>query len=414
MAKVLLLTLVFAPDGVSTAILFTELAQELRSLGHDVSVLTTTPHYNVDPDARPRQPLARRWGGLLFESDCQGIPVLHAAIPTKGSRVAARAVDYLRFHAISMAAGLLKSSDFDLILAPSPPLTIGVNAWALGLGRRAPFVYNVQEIYPDVAVSLGMLKNPTIIRGLQWLERFVYGRARMVTVISEWFRRRLIHKGVPPEKLRVIPNFVDTEFMQPGLRQNPFSQRHGLDREFVVFYAGNIGLTQGFETVLAAARQLRHLQGLRFLIVGDGARRGWLEEELRREAHPNVTLLPYQPRSSVPHMYASSDVCLVPLKRGTAQETFPSKIYTIMAAGRPVIASADPDSELAWVVGEAQCGWAVPPDDPAALAAAVSAAYTERESLSQLGACGRRYVVNHHSRAAVARQYDSLIRELTS
>ena len=212
--------------------------------------------------------------------------------------------------------------------------------------------------------------------------------------------------------MRVIPNFVDTAFMQPGPKTNPFSLEHGLAEQFVVSYAGNIGLTQNFETILAAAARLRQLTDLRFVIVGDGTRRAWLEAQLATGAHPNVVLLPYQPRSVVPAIYASSDVCLVPLKRGTAQDTFPSKIYTIMAAGRAAIASADPDSELAWVVQQADCGWAVPPDDADALVAAIMAAYEERATLGERGLRGRAYVEAHHSAGAVARQYDAVIREV--
>jgi colanic acid biosynthesis glycosyl transferase WcaI len=412
MADVLLLTLVFAPDGVSTSILMTELALELREFGHDITVLTTTPHYNVDPEARARQPLVREWGGLLYRSDCEGIPVYHAAIPVKGSRVGARLLDYARFHAISTLAGLVLIRRPDVILAPSPPLTIGLSAWALSLARRASFIYNVQEIYPDVAVSLGVLKNRHVIRAMESLERFIYARSRVVTVISERFRRRLLSKGVPSEKLKVIPNFVDSNFIQPGSRHNDFSTAHSLDDQFVVLYAGNIGLTQGLETILSAAQRLTHQSDLRFVIVGDGTRRGWLEDKLDREHLTNVMLLPYQPRSVVPQIYASSDICLVPLKRGTAQETFPSKIYTIMAAGRPIVASADPDSELAWVVQEADCGWVVPPDDPISLAEMLAATYERRTELASRGQNGRDYVMAHHSRRAVVAQYDSLIREV--
>lgn len=412
MARVLFLSLVFAPDGVSTSVLMTELAHELRGLGHEITVLTTTPHYNVEPEARARQPLHKKWGSLLYESDCDGIPVYHAAIPTKGSRVGARLLDYARFHAISTAAGLTVAGDYDVIFAPSPPLTIGLSAWLLRLLKRAPFIYNVQEIYPDVAVSLGVLRNPRAIGALERLERFVYGRAYTITTISERFRRRLLQKNVPPGKLRVIPNFVDTEFIQPGPRHNDFSTCHRLDDKFVVLYAGNIGLTQGFETILDAAQQLADLPDLHFLFVGDGTRRDWLAEQLARESYSNVTLLPYQPRSVVPQIYATADLCLVPLKKGTAQETFPSKIYTIMAAARPVVAATDPESELADLVQTADCGWAVPPDDAAALSDVLRRAYEERSLLARKAHLGHAHVVANYSRQAVAQRYDELIREL--
>jgi colanic acid biosynthesis glycosyl transferase WcaI len=243
------------------------------------------------------------------------------------------------------------------------------------------------------------------------MELFIYKRAQVITVISERFRQRLLAKGVADKKLRVIPNFVDTDFMQPGNRQNPFSEAHELNDKFVVLYAGNIGLTQGVETIISAARQLQDVVNLQFVIVGDGTRRSWLEEELAADSLPNVLLLPYQPRSMVPFIYATADLCLVPLKKGTAQETFPSKIYTIMAAARPVVATADPDSELAWLVGEAACGWAAPPDDVAAMVAAIREASNQREVACQRGEMGRAYVVDHHSRQAVTGQYDALIRE---
>lgn len=392
----------------------TELALELRSLGHTITVLTTTPHYNFDPEVQISQPLSRSWRGLLYRSSCQGIPVYHTSMPMKGNRVGARLFDYARFHVISTAIGAKIASDCDLILTPSPPLTIGLSAWLLGLIHRVPFIYNVQEIYPDIAVSLGLLRNQHLIKEMERLERFVYSRAQAVVVISEWFRRRLLAKGVSPGKLIVIPNFVDTEFMQPGERCNPFSAIHGFDSQFIVLYAGNIGLTQGFETILAAARHLAHLSNLRFLIVGDGAHRTWLEEQLARDKLSNVILLPYQPRSVVPQLYASSDICLVPLKRGTAQETFPSKIYTIMAAGRPAVASADLDSELSWVVEKSRCGWAAPPDDVHALVSAIEYAYYHREVLDEKGRNGRDYVLAHHSRQAVAMQYHRLIQQITN
>ncbi len=413
MAKVLLLTLVFAPDGVSTAVLMTELAQALQKQGHSVTVLTTTPHYNVEPEARARQPLRPFWGQWLQRSELDGMSVYHASIPVKGDRVGARLLDYLRFHLISTLAGLFAVGKFDVMLVPSPPLTIGLSAWILRRLRGVPFIYNVQEIYPDVAVSLGVLKNRQAIRVLEGLERFIYGQARHITVISEWFRRRLLEKGVPATKMSVIPNFVDTDFMQAGAKANDFALAHNLTDKFVVLYAGNIGLTQGFETILGAARQLQTLPTLYFVVVGDGTRRKWLAEQVAREGLPNVLLLPYQPRSRVPQIYATSDLCLVPLKQGTATETFPSKIYTIMAAGRPVVASADPNSELAWVVAHAGCGWAVPPDNVAALAEAIATAYHERSTLAARGQAGRAFVVAHHSRQAVTAHYDTLIRRLT-
>lgn len=406
---ILLVSLVFSPDGVSTASLLTDLAVQLRQMKHEISVFTTTPHYNHDPEAVASQPLRPKWGRVLLQSDCQGIPVYHARVQAKGRRVAARAIDYLKFHVVATVAGLALGGRYQVVLAPSPPLTIGLSAMVLALARQVPFVYNVQEIYPDIAVKLGVLRNPWLIRALEILERFIYGRAEVVVVISESFRRRLLAKGVPAQKLVVIPNFVDVDFVQPGERHNSLTSRHGLDDSFVVLYSGNIGLTQDIETILEAAQSLRDLPEVRFLLVGGGARKDWLVRRLEETQVPNVRWLPYQPHSEVPHLYASSDLCVVPLLKGTAQDTFPSKIYTIMAAGRPAIVCADADSELAHVVQQAKCGIAVPPSDPAALAEAVRWALANSERMAEMGRNGREYVVARHSPASVARQYHELL-----
>jgi colanic acid biosynthesis glycosyl transferase WcaI len=410
MARILLLTLVFPPDSVSTAVLLGELSKELKTLGNDITVLTTTPHYNEEPEARRLQPLYKKSRGALYKSDYFGIPVYHVPINRKGDRIASRIFDYVRFHIVSTTAGFRVARGCDIILSPSPPLTIGLSAWIIGIMRKIPFIYNVQEIYPDVAVSLDVLTNRYLIWALQRLELFIYKRARSVVVISEWFRRRLLSKGVSTGKVSVIPNFVDTEFIVPGMRINTFSREHGLEDKFVLLYAGNIGLTQNFEIILSAARHLCHLRDLRFIIVGDGARRSWLEKELSRGDFRNVKLLPYQARSVVPSLYAASDVCLISLKRGTARETFPSKIYTIMAAGRPAIVAADEDSELTWVTKVSGFGWAVAPDDARVFTKAIEVAYQKRSELQNMGQLGRKYVVRHHSPAAISCRYDELIR----
>ena len=412
MARVLMLTLIFSPDGVSTAQIMTELALGLRDCGHDVTVITATPHYNMDAEMLSKQPLRKYYGGLLYRSEIEGLEVLHVPVRKKGSRILSRILDHLSFHTLSTVIGLLLAGKQDLIFAPTPPLTIGLNAWLLSLMKRAPFVYNVQEIFPEVAKDLNLLKNKRLYRFLEGVERFTYSRAVMTVVISEWFRRNLLEKGVEPEKVQVIPNFVDTDFIMPYERDNNFSRLHSLDGKFVVLFAGNIGLSQGFETIIAAAEQLAHIEDIQFLIVGDGARRTWLQEELSKRRTKNITILPYQPRSLVPLIYATSDLCLVPLRKGIAGTTFPSKIYTIMAAGRPALASADKDSELAWLVENAGCGFLVRPENSEEMVEAILEAFRDREHLRTMGANGRDYVEKNYSINAVVSKYDELIRSI--
>ena len=411
MARILLHTLVFAPDSVSTAFLMTDLARQLRGAGHEVTVLTTTPHYNLDPAALRQQPLRSRLFGLAAESTCDGVGVWHIRIPMKGARVLTRVLDYLYFHSAAIALGLALVRKCDVVITPSPPLSMGVVGWLLGAVRGIPSVYNVQEVYPDFAVNQGIIRNRTIIGLLKRLERFVYRRNTHIVTISDWFTRMLSARGVPAEKLSTIPNFVDTELYRPLPRANSFARENGLLDPFVVLYGGNVGLSQDWDSFLFAAESLSG-HPILFVVVGNGVRSAWLEQEVSRRRLGNVRLLGYQSRGRMPEINASADLCTIPMKRGTTSDTFPSKIYTIMASGKSVLVQADPDSELQWLVTSQGCGRVAPPEDPAAYAGAVFKAFQERDLLSQEGERGRKLVQTVYSKEAVAAQYSGLIAQL--
>jgi colanic acid biosynthesis glycosyl transferase WcaI len=412
MARVLLHTLVFSPDGVSTAYLMTDLARQLCMLGHKVTVLTTTPHYNLVESSIGKQRLEPRWGGILHFSDCDGIPVWHVSMALKTEKTSRRLVDFIRFHLLSLLVSLRLVGKFDIVLAPSPPLTMGIMSWLLGKYRGVPSIYNIQEIYPDFAINQGILRNRRMIALMRWVERFVYSRNHVIVPISDWFRRILKDRGVSDDKLVVIPNFVDTELYRPFPRNNQFAEQNGLLNDFVVGYAGNIGLSQDWESLLFAAETVRQLP-IRFVIVGDGVTRKWLEAEVRERGLINVRLLGYQPRELMPLINASCDIATIPMRAKSTVDTFPSKIYTILACGRSCVVSADEDSELAWVIRQSGCGRWVPPENPQAYTNAICQAFTSRGSLAAEGAKGREFVEKDYSKEVVALQYDRLIRRLT-
>lgn len=412
MAHVLVLTLVFPPDGVSTAVIMGELSADIRTAGHDVTVLTTVPHYNRDLEAESRQPLSRLWGPLLYRSEFQGLRVLHVGMPRKSGRILLRLLAWARFHVLSLIAAVALVRRVDVILAPSPPLTIGICAWLLGRVYRAPFIYNVQELYPDIAIALGAIKNRRMIAVLLALERFVYARARMVTVIGEGMRRRILAKAVPPENVRLIPNFVDVGYMLPLPKDNTFSREHGLGRAFVVTYAGNMGPAQGLDTILDAAALLAGEPGLLFLLVGEGSQHARLRAAAQERNLANVLVLSHQPYDLVPQIYAASDLCVVPLAGQAGADAIPSKVYRVMACERPVLACADADSDLGELVRRARCGLVVPPGSAAGLAEAVKDALGNRPACAEMGRAGRAHVLAHYARAAVSAQYDGLIREV--
>jgi colanic acid biosynthesis glycosyl transferase WcaI len=410
----LFLSLVFPPDSVSTAQIMGELGVDLQAKGHQVTVLTTTPHFNRDPEAELRQPIRNHWGPVLRRSDYHGIPVFHTVMPRKGKSIFLRLLGWTGFHLISTAAGMTAISRPDVIIAPSPPLTIGVFAWILGKFHGAPFIYNVQEIYPDIAVRLGALRNKRLIGLLERLERFVYRKGKKIAVIAPRMRQRLLEKGVPSAKVEVVPNFVDIGDLSPMSKDNDFSRRHGIQGKYVVSYAGNMGPAQGLESFIEAAVLLRDEPGIHFLMVGDGILRESFREKVTRSGLGNFTLLDYQPYSMMPRIYAASDVCLVPQAEETGCDAVPSKVYRIMACARPVLATTDPESDLANLIREAGCGAIVPPGSPSELAGVIRDACREQARWKEMGQAGRAHVVEHYSRHAVTDRYCELIRTVVN
>lgn len=404
---VLILTLVFPPDSVSTAEIMGDLATDLRALGHRVTVLTTEPHYNPTDPSLASQILRPCWGRLLLRSDYGGVPVYHAAMPQKGRNVLSRLLGWVGFHLISTAAGMIMVDRPDVVLAPSPPLTNGVAAWVLGRLKGAPFVYNVQEIYPDIAINLGAVRNRHLIALLKGLERFVYRRAAGITVIAPRMRERLLERRVPEHKVHVIPNFVDLHRLGPMPRANRFAREHGLEHAFVVNYSGNMGPAQGLETALDAAELLQQDAATRLVLIGEGTLRTQIEQRARRLS--NVLILPYQPSRRMSEIYGASDLCLVAQAKSTGSDAIPSKAYRIMACERPVLAVTEEHSDLAGLVTTAGAGFVVPPGDPVALADAVRRAASDPERLREMGRQGRAHVEAHYSRARISARYSKLL-----
>lgn len=411
MANVLVLTLVFPPDNVSTAHIMGNLASDLKRAGHDVRVITTTPHYNIDEHAQQRQPLRRSFP-FFRRSEFEGVPVLHVAMPQKEKSVLRRLVSWSTFHVLSTTAAVFSRPKPDVILCPSPPLTIGVSAWIIARLRRARFVYNVQEIYPDIAISLGALKSRTLIGLARALERFVYRRSSAITVIAPRMQQRLIERGVPQSKLLVIPNFVDTADLMPMPKDNEFSRELGIVEKFVVNYSGNVGPAQGLETLVRAAEFLRGDDRIHFVITGNGTLFDAIRDQVR--GMPNVTMLGYQPFSRMPAIYASSDVCVVPQAAATGSDAVPSKVYRIMACARAVLAVTESASDLATLVETSGAGVHARPDAADDLAKLLASLASDRAQSVAMGQRGYDYVRNSNTREMITKQYEEIVQRLAS
>jgi colanic acid biosynthesis glycosyl transferase WcaI len=411
--KLLVICPHYAPDTAPTGEVMTSIGTELAARGHELHVVTSLPwyqHHRIEPG----------WEGRVVrheDTDVGRITRVHP-FPTDKRNIPARAAAFAGFTVLAGAAGLRgwRGHRPDAVLAMSPPLTLGAAGWLAARRWRVPFVFNIQDVFPDVAVELGAITNPRVIALASWLERWTYRHSDAVTVLSDDLRDNLVTKirGTVPDamdRVRVIPNFVDTARIAPAdPGAGGYRREFGLEGRTVVMYAGNVGLSQALDLVLDTARKLADRSDVVFVINGGGSARAQLED--RAAGLGNVRFVDFQPKERLAEVLAAGDIHVVPLKRGLARSSVPSKTYSILAAGRPVVASVDEGTEVARVVERAGAGLAVPPDDPDAFTAAVVALLDDPAGRRAMGAAGRAFVEQWASPAAVAERYDALFEEL--
>ena len=414
MARLLMVTLVYGPDTVSTANMMTDIAQGLHRVGHDVTVITSVPHYNPSSEVRSQPKFTANWRRPFTVSLEHGVRVLRVFMPLKRHKVWARGFDYLLFQFLTTFLALFAVKRPDIVFVTSPPITLGLSGILISWLRRGAFIYDVRELWPDVPVRMGLFRHPLLIRCVYSLEAFVYRKAAAISTIARSFEDNLVDRGVPRNKLYFTPNFVDVDFIQPINKDNDFSREHGLNDKFVVLYAGNVGLTQGLEILISVAKTFAGEEHIQFLVVGDGAGKVRLERDVSGSGLTNIRLLPFQPVHRVNDMYAASDVCVAPLRRGFSYDTVPSKIYTSMAAARAVVACAEADSETAVLLREAAAGIWTTPESSTDLSQAIRELYANPDKAADLGAAGRMWIEDHYSLSAVVTAYDRMVRRVAS
>ena len=395
----------FAPDTAPTGEVITRIVHELAALGHELHVVTALPWYR-------EHRIEAGWQGRLVRREVTpwgSITRVHPFPGTDKRNLLRRAFGFAGFSALAGVTSL-RGGRVDAVIAMSPPLTMGLTGWVTHLVRRGPLVFNIQDVFPDAAVETGAITNRCVIGVARRLERVSYRRAAAVTVLSDDLRDNVAAKMRPSlrSRVHVIPNFVDTEFITPGNRLTPLREELGIGEGTVVLYAGNVGFSQSLEMVLAAARRLPQAT---FLINGDGAARTTLQQSAADL--PNVVFSGYQPKERVPEVLATGDIHLVPLKQGLGRVSVPSKTYSILAAGRPVLAAIDPGTEVPRMLAASGGGVAVPPDDEDAFVDALRDLLDHPDRAAAMGAAGRQWVLGAASPAAVASAYERLVRSFT-
>ena len=405
--KILLITPLYAPDFGASVPIYTALCEDLAQLGYDVNVVTGFPHYGGS------EVYYKQNKKLFAEEQLNGVRVIRSYVyKVPKSSLWRRLLYHASFNLFSAIASLRVSKP-DIILADAPTLWSGLPLLVKSILPGVPFIYIVHDIYPDVLVRLGVLNNPQIVKFIGNVERIFYDRAAQISVLSDGFKDNLLQKGVPDNKITIIPACVDAEFIQPFPKENKLYHQWDLNDKFVVLYAGNMGLSQGLETVITAAKLMRKNEEIVFIFVGEGATRPDLEAMAKESNLTNVKFYPFQPREDVPMIYGLADVCLVSLKRDIVVESVPSKTYTIMASGCPLLATVDQDTETGRLINITHCGLCVEPENPEALANAILQLYQNEALREEMGRNGRDYILEHFSRQVATRLYQSLIQQLS-
>ncbi len=401
----------FAPDVAPTGEVITRIVLELAALGHELHVVTALPWYR-DHAVEPG------WDGQLVRHEKVAwgrITRLHP-FPTDKGNLPARALAFGVFTLAVTVEATLNRFRPDVILAMSPPLTLGMAGVIAAKRNGIPLVFNIQDVFPDVAVELGRLTQPQVIAVASWLERTSYRFADTVTVLSDDLARNVRAKVGGATPVEVIPNFVDTDWIRPDVdvvdRSPSYRSELGLGDRRVVMYAGNVGFSQSLDLLLGVARLWQARDDVVFVINGSGVAVDSLRQQIEGDGLENVVLAPLQPRWRLPEVLATAEVHLVPLRTGLAKASVPSKLYSILAAGRPILAAVDPGTEVQRTVEAAGAGVCVPPDDLPSFLDALGAMLDDPVGTAQMGRAGRVWVEAWAAPSAVAGAYDRLFESL--
>jgi glycosyltransferase involved in cell wall biosynthesis len=402
--RILILSIYHDPEPIPKT---GELARELIRRGHQVTVVTSFPHYpsgNLYPGYR-----LRPWSWETRD----GVRILRTFIyPYHGVSSLLRMVNYASWMVSSVAAAWL-TPRCDVLYVWHPPLTVGVSAWAIARLKRAPFVYDVQDLWPESAIASGMLKPGRLVNFLYRLADWVYARAARVLVVSRAAAAMLRARGVEAAKLGVVKHWIDESLTvaRPGGRD--VRTELGLEGRFVVMFAGNLGMVQGLETLVQAADLLRDTN-VTVVLVGDGSDRQRLEREVQRLDLKNVVFAGRHPAAEMPAFFAAADALLVHLRPSEiADHAIPAKTLAYLAAGKPIVCGMS--GAGAELVAEAAAGPIVPPGHPQAMADAIRDLAAKHPSeRAAIGVSGRRHLEEHFNKSRIIDEYERILREVAA
>ena len=400
--RVLLLNQYFHPDVAASGQRFTEVAEALAS-AHDVRAIVGSAGYGVVRGAgagvvprRPEFSVTRIWSTSFSRHRPWG-----------------RIVNYVTYVVGATMVALLGRRP-DVVVAATDPPVVGLTGLVVSRLRRAPLVYCLWDIHPEVTLGAGIMRPGLITRFTGWANRLTVSRATAVATPTEAMGRTAVGLGAGRARVHVLPLWEDTDLVKPEPKDNPFSRRHGLVDRFVLMYSGNMGLTQGLDRYLALAPRLSDLPDFRLVLVGDGAARAIVEARAQALGQSRVIFLPYQPREEMRWSLAAADVLFAPNLTGLTKYMLPSKVYTFMASGRPFIAAIDPTSDLAATIRRLDCGTVVAPDDLDGLEREIRRLHARPDVRDAMGQRGRQAAEAEFSKHVGPARYRRLVEQTAS
>ncbi len=400
--KVLIPFSYYYPENCAGLFVVDDLMHRLAAEGIETTLYVPTPTRNVAPDAAWKR----------SEMLCDGrIRIRRFRMFGEGRNPVLRAFRYTLCECVYLYR--LLTDDYDVAFIDSTPPIQGLKLPIVRLFRKKAFVYNVQDLFPDTLSGTGLASEGGLLWKIgSWVARVTFRNSDRIIAISQDIARNLRAKGVPPEKIEVVYNWVDEKAVKPVAKEeNPLFEEFGLQRDrFTVVYAGNLGNAQNIRIIADAAAALREDDRIRFVVFGSGGFENELRERIAREELSNLTLLPLQPRERVPFVYGLGDACIVSCKAGLGGSAMPSKTWSILSCGRPVVANFD-EGELKTILETNDCGLFTRAGDLNAFAAAIRTLANDPERCADMGRAGRRFIERNLTREAGTSRYAKILKE---
>ena len=396
--RILIISINYWPEVTGIGAFTTYRAEYLAAAGHDVEVCTAFPYY-------PEWKIPEKYAGkMAMNEERNGVKIVRSYVYIPNPVTSSKRVVHEGSFLLSSAFRLLTRRRPDVLLVISPPLGLAATAILFSRLWRIPYVLDVADLQPDSAADLGMLP-VWAVRLLYKLEAAAYRHARLVTTLTQSMRKRIVDKGVANGKVELLEPRMDESLTDLRPEEGSgFRKRYGLDNEFLVTHSGNMGVKQGLDVVLEAAALNRGDSSILFLLVGDGADRQRIQRRAAEMELRNVRFLPLLGQEDFRGLLAASGVCLIIQQQSVSEVAFPSKIVTYLAAGRPIVASVNPECEVARIIRESATGRIVKAEDPEALLAAIRE--MRGEDLQKFGENAREYASQRWSSARVLRNLE--------